>query len=372
MKNPFTIKVITKKAEFCNRADEIKQLVRFAENDTNVVLYSPRRYGKTSLMHLVQEQLKARDFITVFIDLFGLSSVDNIADRLARGIYTGLQPHKSLLNKAVDLIRTHKPMLSLAENSFGNLSVEKASQKLFGEDLLNATLEGVGRFLEKTRKPINIVLDEFQEIVRLKNSNIEGILRSHIQVHSASYFFVGSRRRVLLEMFKLKRRPFFNSAFEFTLPALPHEELVQFICRRFAAGKKDCPVALAEKIADMVSDHPYYTQKLCHLIFNDTAKKVTKVNAKNGIKALLEGERNFFEQCLLDLAPQQIALLRAIAKEPAASLMSTKYIRRHNLSSIGAIQGATQKLLILDHIEKNKDGVYFVVDPFFKIWLNLN
>ena len=75
------------------------------------------------------------------------------------------------------------------------MSVEKSSQKLFGEELLDETLRGVGAFLKKTNRSANIVFDEFQEIVELKNPNIEGILRTHIQAHPASYFFVGSRRR---------------------------------------------------------------------------------------------------------------------------------------------------------------------------------
>ena len=73
MKNPFTIKVVSDKRYFCNRTREIDKLVRHAENETNVVLFSPRRYGKTSLVRQVQSRLASRKFITVFIDLFGLS-----------------------------------------------------------------------------------------------------------------------------------------------------------------------------------------------------------------------------------------------------------------------------------------------------------
>ena len=371
MKNPFTIKVVSKEVNFCNRSDETKRLVRYAQNDTNVVMYSPRRFGKTSLMHLVQSQLKDKSFIPVFIDLFGLSSVENIADRLARGVYSGLQPHKPLFNKAIDMIRTHKPVLSFSESAFANLSVEKASQTLFGEELLDATLQGLGKFLKTTKKQVNIVLDEFQEIVELKNKNIEGIMRSHIQVQPASYFFVGSRRRVLLEIFKSKRRPFFNSAFEFKLAALPHDELTRFICTRFAAGKKSCPEALADQIAEMVSDHPYYTQKLCYMVFEEALKQVTQANVKNGFKVLLEDETSLFEQYLRPLAPQQIALLKAVAKEPTASLLSTGYIQRHNLKSVGGIQGAKRKLIDQDLIEKDARNVFSVVDPIFKIWLNI-
>ena len=370
MKNPFTLKVVSDKVYFCNRTSEIKDLMRYAQNEANVVLYSPRRYGKTSLVHQVQARLRANGFLTVFVDLFGLSSVDNIADRIARGIYAGLLSHKPLMNRAVDMIKTYKPSLSLSENSAFNLSVEKSSQRLFGEDLLDATLKEVGAFLKKTGRAVNIVFDEFQEIVELKNPNIEGILRSHIQSHPVSYVFVGSRRRVLLEMFNLKRRAFFQSAFDYELGVLPHDELVPFIGKRFEAGKKKCSATMAGRIADRVSDHPFYTQKLCYFVYEETAKTATEKNIEAAFDDLMQNETFYFEKSLQILAPQQIAVLKAVSREPTASILSTSYMQKHNLKSVGGVQGALKRLQLLDYIDKDQGKTWYVVDPIFAIWLN--
>lgn len=371
MKNPFVIKVVSESVGFCNRTKEIKQLIRHAENETNVVLYSPRRYGKTSLVWQVQSRLKARKFITVFIDLFGLTSVDNIADRIARGVYTGLFEHKSLIGKASEIIKTYRPTVSITGDTSFGLSVEKTSQQLFGEDLLNETLTGVGKFLTHADRQVNIVLDEFQEIVELKNSNIEGVLRSHFQMHPVSYFFVGSRRRVLLEMFSLKRRPFFQSALEFKLDVLPHDELVAFIIDRFSAGGKGCADILADRIATMMFDHPFYTQKLCYLIYEEADLQVGASDLQSAFQELLESETFFFENCIQLLAPQQIAVLTAIAKEPTHSILSSRYMQKHDLKSIGGVQGALKKLRSLDYIEQGQDKVWNVVDPIFRYWLEV-
>lgn len=369
MKNPFTIKVVSDESCFCTRTEEIDKLVRHANNETNVVLFSPRRYGKTSIVRQVQSRLSSQNFITVFIDLFGLSSVDNIADRIAKGIYAGVYRHKPLLNKAADIIKTYRPSMSLSGDSSFFLSVEKASQRLFGEDLLDETLKGVGNFLKAAKRPVNIILDEFQEIVELKNSNIEAILRSHIQLHPASYFFVGSRRRVLLEMFSLKRRPFFQSAIEFKLDDLPHKELAGFIVTRFAAGKKTCSASWASQIAEMVFDHPYYAQKLCYLAFEEAGSRVTQGAVRKAFQELLESETFYFEKCIQILAPQQIAVLKAVAKEPTNSILSTPYMHKYNLKSVGGVQGALKRLGALDYIEAGKDGVWQIVDPIFGRWL---
>ena len=69
------------------------------------------------------------------------------------------------------------------------------------------------------------------------------------------------------------------------------------------------------------------------------------------------------------LAPRQIALLRALAKEPSKSVMSMAYIKRHNLKSVGGIQAALLKLSKLDYIEKGDSNVWRIVDPILHQWL---
>ncbi|MBE9580287.1 MAG: hypothetical protein IMF18_01555 [Proteobacteria bacterium] len=46
MNNLFVLGVIPPGAPFCNRSKELKELMSYSESNANVVLYSPRRYGK--------------------------------------------------------------------------------------------------------------------------------------------------------------------------------------------------------------------------------------------------------------------------------------------------------------------------------------
>ena len=47
MSNPFYLQEIPVDAPFCDRGGELKELQSYAEAKANVVLFSPRRYGKT-------------------------------------------------------------------------------------------------------------------------------------------------------------------------------------------------------------------------------------------------------------------------------------------------------------------------------------
>ena len=129
-----------------------------------------------------------------------------------------------------------RPVMRPTENGV-SITVEPITQSIFGIDLLDKTMEDFGAFIEKSPKRVHIVLDEFQEITELRTPQIEGVLRKHIQEQPASYFFVGSRRRILLEMFTDRRRPFFQSAIHYRLDKISPEELSVFIRNRFTQEK---------------------------------------------------------------------------------------------------------------------------------------
>ena len=67
--------------------------------------------------------------------------------------------------------------------------------------------------------------------------------------------------------------------------------------------------------------------------------------------------------------PRQIALHRALAVEPSKTILSNRYIPRHDLGSIGGVQSALKKLKQIDLVEIDAESRYQVVDPIFSIWL---
>ncbi|MGQ9570783.1 MAG: hypothetical protein ACUVUQ_08085 [Thermodesulfovibrionales bacterium] len=103
--------------------------------------------------------------------------------------------------------------------------------------------------MEISKKGFHVVIDEFQEVAELRESlQIEGIMRFHIQTHrNASYFFVGSRRRILSEIFNERKRPFYRSAINYPLCPLPLDESTNFIVEQFKRGGKTCPEEIAKK-----------------------------------------------------------------------------------------------------------------------------
>jgi len=368
--NPFTLKEIPADAAFCDREKEQRDLIKFAMAASNTLLYSPRRYGKTSLVKRVQNTLAAKDTITAYCDLFGVSSVDEIAGKIAKSIFSITRKNESIFNKSVRLLTSFRPVLSPSADGGISISVQPA-YTVGGIELLDETLGSLQKFVEVVGKSVHIVLDEFQEITEVDHSlAVEGILRSHIQKMRCAFVFVGSRRRILLEMFNNRKRPFFQSAVSYELKTLPRKDLIAFIGGGFKQAGKNIDSGLASDIADMLGQHPYYTQKFCFFLFDLVQANTSKEDLVEAYQMTLDSEKALFESILRRLTVAQITLLTAIAQESTRKLYAADFMKRHNLKSTGGIQLGLDVLTKEDLIEQPaKTENWNIVDPLFKQWL---
>jgi hypothetical protein len=232
-------------------------------------------------------------------------------------------------------------------------------------------MDSLEKFVAEAGAQVALILDEFQEVTELGDHlAIEGVMREHIQRTKAAFFFVGSRRRVLLDMFNARARPFYQSAINYPLAPLPREEFAGFIRELFARGGKECPPDLAAGIVDTAEGHPYYVQKLCFLLHeSNSGRAIDRASIPQGIENLVKVEVPVFEAILQGLALKQIALLKALAIEEGHPVFSAPFMVRHGLESTGAVQAAIRKLASLDLIEQVDRKSWRLVDPILKTWL---
>jgi hypothetical protein len=368
MRNPFYFKALPDNAPFCNRHKELAALLRFAESLNDVVLYSPRRYGKTSLVRRVQKTLRDQGAVTLFIDFYGVASVHEVASRVAAAVFRVTHGQKPLWDKALQIIKTFRPVLRPSQDGGVEVSVE-ASEGRLGMSLLEAALDELGEFVARVGRPMHTVFDEFQEITVLPEARqIEAAMRTRIQQFQAAHCFVGSRRRLLLAMFNENQRPFFQSAHNFALPPLPEGELTDFVRDQFIAAGTTCSQSAAADLVRRVKCHPHYTQRLGYLTFEVAEQAVTTSHIDEAFRDLLTTERPVFEAMLQPLPPQQRLLLRALAREPAQQVMAKDFVRTHHLGSTNGIGHSIKQLATLDLVADD-DGPWQVVDPLFAVWL---
>ncbi|MEA3421814.1 MAG: hypothetical protein U9Q97_09105, partial [Acidobacteriota bacterium] len=183
-----------------------------------------------------------------------------------------------------------------------------------------------------------------------------------------SYFYVGSRRRTIKDIFTNKNRPFYKSAFLYLLKEIPKRDFVPYIQRKFEKGGKECPTQISDKIYEIVRGYPYYVQKLAFLTWDVTEKICTLDLVQKASSLLVKIDTPDFEGIWSGLSLRQKAVLKAIAQEPIGSPFAREYLEKYGCS-IGGAQKAINALLSKDLIEKDEEIRYRLTDPIMGKWL---
>jgi len=203
-------KAVVEDKYFVGREKEIKQLKADLLNGINIILYAPRRFGKTSLILKVLDQLKKEGVKTAYIDLFHVYSLENFIRSYVSIILknSGFSMKKTV-KKLGSYIRGVIPSLGMDDSGNPSLSFSYDT-KIPRQDSLLDALELPQKLKNKNEKWV-IVFDEFQDINRLDGEIIEKQFRSVLQLHQdIGYAFLGSKTHMLLNMFMDKRRAFYN------------------------------------------------------------------------------------------------------------------------------------------------------------------
>ncbi len=369
--NPF---IVTGKIEpeyFCDRVTESARLVKSVTNGNNLVIISPRRMGKTGLIQFCYDKPKIADeYYTFFIDILHTSSLREFTYLLGREIYETLLPRS-------------RKMASLFIQTIKSISGKFGFDPITGMPTFNVelgdinrpeyTLDEIFQYLAHADKPCIVAIDEFQQIAKYPEKNIEAQLRTHIQkLSNCNFIFAGSERHMMQEMFTSAARPFYHSADMLELKAIVPEIYIPFIVGHFEKRNRCIAPDDVERVYNLFKGHTYYIQKTFNEAFADTpeGEECTLETLRAAIDNMIASNDTIFREILSNIPEKQKELLYAIAKEgEAARITSAAFIKRHSLASASSVQSAMKKLLEKDIItEINK--VFSVTDRLFAMWMN--
>ena len=369
--NPF---IVTGKIEaeyFCDRVKESARVIKSVTNGNNLVIISPRRMGKTGLIQFCYDKPEiAQEYYTFFIDILHTSSLREFTYLLGRAIYDTLLPRSSKM--ATLFVQTIKSI----SGKFGFdpiTNMPTFNVELGDIERPEYTLEEIFQYLASADKPCIVAIDEFQQIAKYPEKNIEALLRTHIQkIGNCNFIFAGSERHMMQEMFTSSARPFYNSADLLELRAIAPEIYIPFVCGHFEKRNRHIAPESVEWVYNLFKGHTYYTQRTFNEAFADTmeGEECTMEIIKSAIDNMVASNDTIFREILSNIPEKQKALLYAVAKDgEAESITSAKYIKRHSLSSASSVQSAAKILLEKDFITCiNK--VYSVTDRLFAMWIN--
>lgn len=365
--NPFITSGYVSPEYFCDRENETRQLVQNIQGHSHTVLISPRRMGKTGLIeHCFNQEVIKNDYHTFFLDIYSTMNLNDFVFLLGNRICRSLKTKdKQLMEMFVKVVKSIQFTIGFDEagmmnGSFG-LGDIKDSQK---------SLEEIFQYLEEAKRPCVVAIDEFQQIEKYPEKNVEALLRTYIQhCNNATFIFAGSQRHIIQNMFASASKPFYNSSNMMSLAPIAKEKYVEFAVRMFAIFGKVCAPEYIDNLYDTLEGHTWYMQAVLYLAFYMTDKKCSPTIINEALIKRVTDNEDVFESMYYGLSERQRSALKAIAAEgKAKQTQSVAFIKKYGLTSASSVQSAIRQLMDKDLVTTEKDS-YRVDDRFFGFWL---
>ncbi|NQU11926.1 ATP-binding protein [bacterium] len=372
MKNPFQYGGVVSGEAFCNRKKELADLSRAMENREKLFVFSERRYGKTSLVRSALERLPKKQSVYAYVDLWPTDSESTFVTAMAKAITESMSTSADkLLATAKALFGRLAPTVTSDEEGKPVVTFGLGKHGAAGPELKEA-LEAPAKIAAKGTKQVVVVFDEFQQVLEYGSDLVERQLRSVIQNHrDVAYIFLGSRKHLIQKMLLDSSRPLYRAGGHYPLGPIAEEHWLPFIRERFVDAGKQIADAEICSVCRLTEGHPFYTQHLCHALWElcEEKARVTDALIQAAVRVLLERESYAYTAVWEALATNQKRFLKGLASEPAGvKPFAAEFIQRHQLGSASNAQRAVEPLLEKDMIDRD-DGSFVITDRFFRIWV---
>ncbi|NIM11264.1 MAG: ATP-binding protein [Candidatus Aminicenantes bacterium] len=355
--NPFKFGSIVDEPYFTNRREELKRVRSILESQVHLILMSPRRYGKSSLIRKILKEINRPSII---LDMQVVTSEVDFAEQLMKKICK-LNP----LQKIKNSIRSFRFTPTISINPVSDeLNVSFDASKaadLILEDVLNLS----DKIFTKKR-PI-VVFDEFQEVRKI-SAHFETRLRSILQHHTnTNYVFLGSQESLIRDIFEQKNNPFYHFGYLFKLSKIPKSEFQLFLEDRLKPISGSF-VEIAENILTFTDGHPYYTQRLAFQVWeNFISSSEFKDPVLTAVEQIVEFHDVDYERWWGSLNRTDMKVMVGLTFSDDLP-MSKEFFQQFNLGSSSTVHSSLKRLLKDGYVVRIKDH-YEIDDPFFKHWI---
>ncbi len=325
--------------------------------------------GKTGLItHCFNAEEIQQEYYTFFVDIYATKTLRDFVFLLSKEILEKLKPFGK---KAMDIFV--QAMKSLQTGvSFDMAGTPSFNINVGDIQSSEKTLDEIFKYLKKADKPCIIAIDEFQQIDKYREDNVEALLRTHIQhCNNAQFIFAGSRQHIMGNMFLSAARPFYMSADIMHLESIPLDKYTKFAVQHFKRGGKKLRPEVVSAIYEQFEGITWYVQKVLNVLYSTTPQgseckpDILPFTYRN----ILNSNDYTYQEIIFRLPEKQLEVLVAIAKEKTArNTTSGEFVQKHKLQSASSVQSALRVLLDKDYITEEL-GHYKIYDRFFALWL---
>jgi hypothetical protein len=373
MTNPFRYGALALDDAFTNREAELAELLTDILNGQDVVVFAPRRYGKSSLVWRVSQQAIEQDVLVAHVNLMTTPTAERLAEKLAETIHDDLA---STLFRARERLRVFSglritPVVTVDPNTSKlGFTFDAGRQPQDLDATLERLLELPGQLAAERGRKVALVLDEFQEIVDI-DPDLPRLMRSVFELQpDVAHVYLGSKRHMLERIFNDENEPFWRSAKQMELGVIAPTLFRGYIDAQFARTGRRVDPDVVERVLDATLGHPYATQELCYFLWGETPEAGVAGDEQYDValEKLLRAEHAHFGLVWEKSARAQRLVLRALAREPGRPLAG-EYRRRHGLPGPSSVQRALDAVVKDELVSRDERGEYRIAEPFLGEWL---
>ncbi len=368
MTSPFKYGKIVTGKNFINRTEDIMRIQNNIDAGINTVLISPRRWGKSSLIKQLAYLNRDKNLRFAFIDFFNIRTEQDFLEKYSREIIKcSISKKEELLHAGRDFFHKITPSFSFGTDPVNDFSVNfswNEAQKT-KDEIINLP-EVVAK-----KKGIKIVvcIDEFQNISRFDDHIFfEQELRSYWQHHeNTTYCIYGSRKHMMLELFKNESRAFYRFGDLFMLDKIPEKHWLAYIMLSFKNSNKNINEKMVIDMIHRTNNHPDYLQQLCHNVWNGTDSETSNLDIDEAMNLVVDSNKLHYQDICDALSNTQLNLLYAILAGETM-LTASETMQKYKLGTPRNVTKNKKVLQEKDVVEIHGRSIVFN-DPIFEYWL---
>ncbi len=362
-KNPFKYGELSTGENFCNRKAELKRLHGAFRDGQSIVLISPRRWGKSSLVDHALDTYKGKLY-PVKVDCFGINSSEEFYGTVLKSV---LLATTSRLKQLTDTVTKHiKSFIPYIKYTVGEGEEISISLDFPATQLDPGTVLDLAQKIARQRKiRVVVCVDEFQKIAEWSDGAIVlEKLRSHWQKHKeVTYCLYGSKRHVMSALFSHSSQPFYRFGETILLPKINESEWVSFLVNEFKKTGKTIANEVAQELVGLVDAHSYYVQYLARICWNNARDKITSTILKDSWEELLNDHLALFQHIVKGLTLYQTNYIKALLAGET-QMTSQRVLQAYQLGSQGNIKRISDALEDQEIVDYSMETPSFC-DPYF-------
>lgn len=365
--NPFLVYGYVSPEYFCDRQTETQKLISALRNGRNITLMSPRRMGKSGLIHNAFHQLRQQhpEVHCFYVDIFATSNMEEFVKAFGEAVLSQKDTFSQKAQEVLASVLTHCK-ISYKNDALlgGQVSLE------FRKDEAEPTLRDIFSYLNKMDEECFIAIDEFQQIAEYKDANMEALLRTYIQQCPMLHFiFSGSKNHLMSAIFDSPRRPFFRSTEKMPLGVIPEDAYFEFAKEKLAKTMTVLPREAFHDIYSQFMGHTWYVQYILNKVYEQSPAVVDDAVISSCVKDIVLSNTEDYQKQYRMLTENQQQLMRAIANEGnVAAVNASAFINKYSLKGSSSVNRALDYLIENEFVYRYNEG-YQIYDRFMALWL---